>query len=365
MPPRTRSNRAALTQLESMRASGRPINSTGFAALPNEIYGEIASHIPSVSVSCHSIEEHEELTRKNASSDKFERHFTLHNLSITCRALRPVFQRYLWQTIEVFDSFKLIDGRSLPSWCKRMVMGYDNTNLKLYAEELLRQLEVVTVRDTSLAQHVNYPNGVMLNWKAILADWEDLQNHFPNVRRAYLDQYTIPFASIFHNLETLSFVNECKIFGRHYYRFTSWDWKCIGERTVLSVTVLGTIAFRDNIYTDRKAFRNLQDITIDCRLAELLVKNRHMYKLWEDFKQLRIIRIRADQMFRDVRGFIVEIPEAETITEWVKWAEDILLQVQRHDKEVKKVYLTKQGGNGTLHILAPGIDAQVLSLSSS
>ncbi|PPR02320.1 hypothetical protein CVT24_011664 [Panaeolus cyanescens] len=395
MPPRTRSNRQALTQTEHMRASGRPINSTGFAALPNEIYCEIALYIPGVSVSCHSVEEHQEITRKDASSDK---------------ALRPVFQRYLWQTIEVFDSFRLVDGRRLPAWHKRVLMGSDNVKLKLYAQELLRQLEVVTVRDPTLAQHVHnlnvllpsyssvavyqellrsikllpnlntvrlsYPNRDGLDWKTIL---KNLPNDFPQIQHAYVDKCTIPFTSMCPNLTTLSFVSQVKALSPDDLRFSqaSWDWQWISERVALSVTVLGVIPFHYRMYEALKRFRNLQDISLDCSLAKHFVspsppprrnwnQKKCVYNLWEDFKQLRIIRFNAQHFYHDHTLHIIElpVPDAGIIAEWVGWAEDTLRRVQKHDKQTKMIYLTVQGGSRTVHLLEPGKDAQVLSVSA-
>ena len=119
------------------------VDTRGFAALPDEIYLEIVSHIPSVPiptpVSIH-LESYPDIRRS--------RHETLLSLTQTSRSLRRFFWRYLWQRIEVREGMKfenrndtLKDSRTVNS-CKK------------YATELVRQLEIVTIRNPQLAQYV-------------------------------------------------------------------------------------------------------------------------------------------------------------------------------------------------------------------
>jgi hypothetical protein len=56
--------------------------------------------------------------------------------------------RYLWQRIEVYDGMETGRGTLRRSYSAGSVAN------KKYAEELVRQLEVVTVREPSLARHV-------------------------------------------------------------------------------------------------------------------------------------------------------------------------------------------------------------------
>ena len=140
MAPRTRSNRIEMLAREKMLASGQTFNTSGFAALPDELYLEIISHFPAYPIPCG---------RKSFSIEAVrDRHLTLLALSQTCRSLRPAFLRYLWQRIEVYEGMETGKGLlPFPYW------GLSIVN-KIYAEELVRQLEVVTVREPSLARHV-------------------------------------------------------------------------------------------------------------------------------------------------------------------------------------------------------------------
>ncbi|KAF9033156.1 hypothetical protein BJ165DRAFT_759835 [Panaeolus papilionaceus] len=275
MPPRTRSNRAAFAEIESLIAAGKLVNSTGFASLPNELYGEIVSHIPRVPVTCHTMKEIKEFQRSKTPSEEFDRHSTLHSLSRTCRALRQVFLRYLWETIELYDGFKLIDGRRLPLWSQRILMGPRNVKLKLYAEELLRQLEVVTVRNTSLAQHVKSLNIHLVSYSIgpVFAELlrcipllpnlttvrlisgfnltlrrahQDLTCQFPQVRHLYIDSGSSLFPSMCPNLVSLSSTSDMKKWD--YRPYTSCPWDKIGEQTRASIEVLGTIYFHAKVH---------------------------------------------------------------------------------------------------------------------
>jgi hypothetical protein len=139
MAPRTRSNRIEMLAREKMLASGQTFNTSGFAALPDELYLEIISHFPTYPIPRGFKSVDIEAVR--------DRHLTLLALSQTCRSLRPAFLRYLWQRIEVYDEMETGKGRLHPRWHRSFTS-------KAYAEELVRQLEVVTVREPSLARHV-------------------------------------------------------------------------------------------------------------------------------------------------------------------------------------------------------------------
>lgn len=140
------------------RGEGFPIKAKGPTAtqdtqvdvrgslFPDEIYLEMIFHIPSVPI---------------ATNDSFERwypeirrsrHETLLSLSQTCRSLRRLFLRYLWQRIEVREGMKVGDSDSdtlarSESWCAKDI-------LQKYTVELVRQSEIVTIRNPQLAQHV-------------------------------------------------------------------------------------------------------------------------------------------------------------------------------------------------------------------
>ena len=123
-----------------------PVNTCGFAALPDEIYLEILSHIPSAPIPVSiQLESYPEICRS--------RRETFRSLSQTSRSLRRFFWRYLWQHIEVREGIQLVNSR-----------GYSHilnntgtiTAYKKFAKELLRQLNIVTVRKPQLAQYVKW-----------------------------------------------------------------------------------------------------------------------------------------------------------------------------------------------------------------
>ena len=122
------------------QARTQPINTCGSPALPDEIYLEIMSYIPTVPIpstadSCFYPE------------SRRSRHETLLSLSQTSRSLRRFFCRYLWQRIEVCEGMKIRD-ENLPT------INRDISTHRKYNAELLRQLKIVTVHNPQLAQHV-------------------------------------------------------------------------------------------------------------------------------------------------------------------------------------------------------------------
>ena len=124
-------------------------NTRGFAALADEIYLEILSYIPSVPIP----------TSIYGRSDSYpgirrSRHETLLSLSQTSRSLRRVFWRYLWQRIEVCEGMKIGDTDDTLKSRPYLNVLEDPTGHKTYATELVRQLEIVTIRNTQLAQYV-------------------------------------------------------------------------------------------------------------------------------------------------------------------------------------------------------------------
>ena len=129
------------------------VNTRGFAALADEIYLEIASHIPSVPIptseSIHS-ESYPDIRRS--------RHETFLSLTQTSRSLRRFFWRYLWQRIEVREGMKIGDKNNNLNGTRNSTAYLSNsadaTGHKKYAIELVRQLEVVTIRNPQLAQYV-------------------------------------------------------------------------------------------------------------------------------------------------------------------------------------------------------------------
>lgn len=147
MAPRTRSNRAEKLAKEKLLARGVVLNSRGFPALPNELFMEIISYFPAMPVP--------QVVWLEEKTDP-HRHVTLLALCQTCKALRTFFLRHAWERIEVFGGmWTPLHGRLVSeeeeryrSWETRILFD------KKFGEEVLRQLEVVTVQNPELAQHV-------------------------------------------------------------------------------------------------------------------------------------------------------------------------------------------------------------------
>ena len=121
------------------------VNTCGFATLPDEIFLEIVSYIPSVPIPTRALDSKWQWSEpQDYRKIRRSRHETLLSLTQTSRSLRRFFWRYLWQRIEVREGTKFAGindtlKNHLPSASE-------------YAMELLRQLEIVTIRNPKLAQ---------------------------------------------------------------------------------------------------------------------------------------------------------------------------------------------------------------------
>ncbi|KAF9046198.1 hypothetical protein BJ165DRAFT_1527325 [Panaeolus papilionaceus] len=358
MPPRTRSNRAAITEIESLIAAGKLVNSTGFESLPNELYGEIVSHIPKVPVTCHTVKEIKEFQRSKVPSEEFDRHSTLHSLSRTCGALCQVFLRYLWETLEVYDGFKLIDGRRLPLWSQRILLGPRNVKLRLYAEELLLVLSSLSTLG-SRPRHATF-SGIFNDQyhlgkvgTTLRKAHRDLTCQFPQVRHLYIDSGSSLFPSMCPNLVSLSSTSDMKKWD--YRPYTSCPWDKIGDKQVLVSKSLGPFVFTEKAAPVLKS----QGHNFGSQTGQ---DTRDTLDLSDHFKRLQIIRIRADQLNPGPAYVDLGVPEAADVENWVKWAEGVLRRIQRCDKQVKRVYLTVHGGEQTLYLLEPGQPTKSLPL---
>jgi hypothetical protein len=110
-------------------------NATGLAILPDELLLEILSYYPE-----SEPDPNEEYSREDADAH-FARRERLITLSQTCRNLRRFLRPYVWRRIEVFTGMRVSAGEVL------------NIQGKV-ALELIRQLEIVTIRDPELAEYV-------------------------------------------------------------------------------------------------------------------------------------------------------------------------------------------------------------------
>ena len=159
MAPRKR--RSVKGSMTPPPTSTQAVNTRGFATLPDEIYLEIVSYMPTVPIptSIHLKFSYPEI--------RGSRHETYLSLTQTSRWLRRFFLRYLWQHIEVREGMEIGDknhtltdirtrtfGRSACPIGHPMYVRGTATGHKEYAMEFVRQLEIVTIRNPQLAQYV-------------------------------------------------------------------------------------------------------------------------------------------------------------------------------------------------------------------
>jgi hypothetical protein len=126
------------TKLSGLDTDSKRQNTSGLAILPDELLLEVLSYYPD------SKPEVSEYSRKDADAH-FSRRERLIALSETCRNLRRFLRPYVWCRIEVLDRMTTAGEETL------------KTEQQL-ALELVRQLEIVTIRDPSLAEYVKYVN---------------------------------------------------------------------------------------------------------------------------------------------------------------------------------------------------------------
>ena len=142
MAPQKRSDVCRVKgSITSLPTSTHTVNNRGFAALADEIYLEIVSHIPSVPIPAS-------IDLKSYPEIRRSRHETFLSLTQTSRSLRRFFWRYLWQHIKVREGMKIGDKE------ETLKDTRTPSSHKKYAIELVRQLEIVTIRNPQLAQYI-------------------------------------------------------------------------------------------------------------------------------------------------------------------------------------------------------------------
>ncbi|KAL1746658.1 hypothetical protein HDZ31DRAFT_3483, partial [Schizophyllum fasciatum] len=129
------------------------------------------------------------------------RHRTIYALSQTCSRLRSVFLPLVWQSIEVFSCPPV-----------RRVARYDEILppsgtrwKKVLATELIRQLEIVTVRDPTLANYVQTVRITLTDYSA--------KGVFPEVCRALA---AMPNLRTLHILDVVDVESESQALVREF-----------------------------------------------------------------------------------------------------------------------------------------------------
>lgn len=169
-PPSNASNKSS--RRRKLPGSPSPVreNTTGLAILPDELLLEILSYYPE-----SEPDPNEEYSKEDADAH-FARRERLITLSQTCRNLRRFLRPYVWRRIEVFTGMRVSAGEVLD-------------NQEKLALELLRQLEIVTIRDSELAEYVNVVNVVVEDHhvRNVLRELTRCLAIFPNMHTLKLD----------------------------------------------------------------------------------------------------------------------------------------------------------------------------------
>ena len=139
---RPRKQRKADSKNTPSEPEKRGINTSGLAVLPDELLLEIESYLPSLPAPSGTLSSSEDAMAYVQQRDLFLA------LSMSCRRLRQFFRPYLWRRLEVTTGMRI--GETILS------LQSGKKGEAAYATELVRQLEIVTIRDPSLAEYVQY-----------------------------------------------------------------------------------------------------------------------------------------------------------------------------------------------------------------
>ncbi|KAF8972519.1 hypothetical protein BDZ97DRAFT_1781415 [Flammula alnicola] len=295
-------------------------------------------------------------TNSQATSQPLRRrHLTLFALSQTCRSLRRVFLRYLWQRIEVYNEMDTGNG-PLPS-CQvsrqsrgvsKAATGFIN---KKYATELVRQLEIVTIRDPSLAEHVNFVNVLVVEYsvETVLQELARCIAQFPNLHTVQLNfafnvtalKLTKTFTPYkYPQIRNVSIIlPSCPGVRRVTpYQSRTWD-------SLLHTEVLGLLKYTSTTIKDMvQSLPNLRDVTLD---ADILRKGFQHIQQLSKLRRLQTIRIKLNgkQMVWSYQHIVMDPASKEEIKEWMEWAQTILSSIPDDEKLVrKKVIVTRVDG---------------------
>ncbi|KAF9482355.1 hypothetical protein BDN70DRAFT_435913 [Pholiota conissans] len=152
---------------------------TGFLSLSDEMYLEILSHFPVYSFPAQF--------SRNDAEIYGQTRLTISALSRTCRKLRRIFLRYLWQRIEVYHRMDLGKGPlhkiQHANGKMRLLSGS-----RVYAMELVQQLETVTIRNPRLAEYVNVLDILVVDYsaKTILPELAWCIEQMPNLHTVHI-----------------------------------------------------------------------------------------------------------------------------------------------------------------------------------
>ncbi|KDR77414.1 hypothetical protein GALMADRAFT_95156 [Galerina marginata CBS 339.88] len=156
-------------------------NTRGFPTFPDELFLEVLSYYPTP---CDLVSTEASEYQVADVIEYATRRDTLLALSQTCRSLRRFFRPYIWSRIEVCSGIR--------TGVRVLSKGQSHTAVKRkHNEELVRQLEIVTVRDPSLAEYVKLINVEVREYSAptVLAELARCMALFRHLRTVKLGMY--------------------------------------------------------------------------------------------------------------------------------------------------------------------------------
>ncbi|CAA7267523.1 unnamed protein product [Cyclocybe aegerita] len=252
---------------------------------------------------------------------------------------------------------------------------------KTHMKELVRQLEVVTIRDPSLAVHVNILNVTVVDheFKSIMEKLARCIALLPNLHTvqlrtmpawSYLEcfmsnvfkQYTYPQIRTVAVCSRASPIMESCPGMVRLYAYNGLQYGCLDhfvEKSYSQVEVLGTPVDKYSLTkhsveskyhsfvkgeTLVQSLPNLRDITLD-RL--ILGRAFDWIKPIMQLRNLQTIRLRMDS---DTPALPHDRHRA--CAEWIKWSQHILSQNQNPDIVNKQVILTDPDGKVTVYVVA-------------
>ncbi|KDR79821.1 hypothetical protein GALMADRAFT_153580 [Galerina marginata CBS 339.88] len=164
--------------------NGASLNTNGFPMLPDELLLEIMSFYPPKS-DLLSMEPNDYRALAQDASEYAVKRDTLIALAQTCRNLRRFCRPYIWSRIEVCHGIRVGEA-VLGVWTK----GSTTASIdRMFNAELVRQLEIVTVRDPSLAKYIKLLNVDLRDYSTptVLAELARCIALFPNLRLVKLN----------------------------------------------------------------------------------------------------------------------------------------------------------------------------------
>ncbi|KDR85673.1 hypothetical protein GALMADRAFT_234678 [Galerina marginata CBS 339.88] len=315
------------------------VNSSGLAIFPDELLLEILGHYPEIPFP--TVEQQE----FNAN-DHIARRETLLALSKTCRNLRRFFRPYIWHRIEVCAGMRVEN---------HILQAGQNLDKVKFNLELVRQLEIVTIRDPTLAEYVTVINVEVKDYSVgpLLAELARSISLFPNLHTVKLQ--------VTHHLN--SDVPTRKAFSKYSYpQIRSLILcrcaypllrSCPQARSIrttekypsldLMPAMLGTLKFPcleeleiripfDHLEVIVEAFPGLRTVVL--RFCNTLLQSFGYPELLAPIHRLRRLNSITIWTFSTIQS-----PLKQEITHW---ASQLLLALQKEDKEDKKLVVLDQ-----------------------